>query len=129
MSLKSLRRMLTVAVLSFAGLMSLRADVTASILGNAHDSTGATLPGVKVTVTNVNTNLQQSAVTDTSGEYRFLSLPVGTYRIDAELSGFQVFTADNIVLSVDQQRRVDIAMKVGSLQERIEVQANAVQVE
>src|SRR5205823_13238374 len=46
-----------------------------------------------------------------------------------ELSGFQKFVAENIVLNVDQQRRVDIALKVGSVQERIEVSAAAVQVE
>ena len=49
--------------------------------------------------------------------------------MEAELSGFQKFLTDNIVLNVDQQRRVDIALKVGSVQERIEVSAAAVQVE
>jgi len=108
---------------------ALRADVTATILGNVRDSSSAALPRAKVTVTNIETNLTHSALTDTTGEYRFLSLPVGTYRVEAELAGFQRFLADNIVLTVDQQRRVDIVLQVGNLQQRVEVSAAAVQVE
>src|SRR4051794_23648009 len=83
----------------------LRADVTATLLGNAKDGTGAALANAKVTVTNVDTNLSRSTLTDSSGEYRFLSLPAGTYTVEAELNGFQRFVAANIVLTVDQQRR------------------------
>src|SRR5215471_6316610 len=110
-------------------LGSLRADVTASILGNARDSSSAALPQVMVTVTNVETNLTQSTVTDATGEYRFLSLPVGAYTVEAEMSGFQKFVATNIVLTVDQQRRVDVTLQVGSLQQTVEVNAATVQVE
>src|SRR5437868_12181102 len=109
--------------------LPLRADVTGTILGNVRDPSGAALVGVKVAATNVETNLSQQTVTSVAGEYRFQSLPAGMYRVEAELSGFQKFLADNIVLNVDQQRRVDIALKVGSVQERIEVSAAAVQVE
>ena len=49
--------------------------------------------------------------------------------MEAERDGFQTFVAGNIVLSVDQQRRMDIPMQVGSLQQRVEVNAAAVQVE
>ena len=114
-------------LLSMAG--SLHAAVSASILGNATDSSGASLPGVKITAINVETNFTQSTTTDASGEYRFLSLPVGTYRVEAEMAQFQKFVADNIVLTVDQQRRVNISLRVGSVQEKVEVRGDAVQVE
>jgi hypothetical protein len=130
MPFQFIRRFLVATVLlSASALLPVRADVTATILGNSRDSTGAVVPGVKVTATNVDTNLSQTTLTDAAGEYRFLSLPVGTYRVDAELSGFQKFTTGNIILAVDQQRRVDITLQVGSVQESVEVQANAVQVE
>ena len=103
------RRLLGGLLLACAGL---HADVTATILGNAQDNTGAALANAKITVTNVDTNQSRSTLTDATGEYRFLSLPVGTYRVDAELTGFQKFVAGNIVLTVDQQRRVDIRMQV-----------------
>jgi hypothetical protein len=107
----------------------LRADVAGTILGNARDPSGAAMVGVSISATNVETNLSLRTSTDTAGEYRFLSLPAGTYRLEATLSGFQKFVTDNIVLSVDQQRRVDITLKVGSVQESVEVNAAAVQVE
>src|SRR5215472_18564214 len=130
MPFQSIRRFLAATLLlSASAFLPLRADVTATILGNVRDSSGAVLPGAKVTATNVDTNLSQTTTTDAAGEYRFLSLPVGTYRVNAELSGFQKFTAENIVLTVDQQRRVDMTLQVGNLQESVEVQANAVQVE
>lgn len=116
-------------LLTLVACASLHADVTATILGNARDSSGAALARAKITVTNADTNLSRSTVTDVTGEYRFLSLPVGTYTVQAELSGFQKFVAGNIVLTVDQQRRVDITMQVGSLQQSVEVNAAAVQVE
>src|ERR1700704_3874525 len=107
----------------------LHADVTATLLGIARDPSSAAMPNVKVTVLNTETNLTRTTVTDATGEYRFLSLPVGTYTVEAELSGFQKFAATGIVLTVDQQRRVDILLQVGSLQQRVEVSASAVQVE
>ena len=120
---------LTVAICLCLLPAVLEADVTATILGNASDTTGAPLPHAKITVTNVDTNFSRTTLTDATGEYRFLSLPAGTYTVEAELGGFQKFVAANIVLSVDQQRRVDIPMQVGSLQQKVEVSAAAVQVE
>jgi carboxypeptidase family protein len=108
---------------------TVRADVTGTILGNVRDMSGGALANAKVTVSEVNTNFTRSTVTDVAGEYRFPSLPAGTYTVEAELSGFQKFLADKIELTVDQQRRVDIGLQVGSLQQRVEVTANSVQVE
>ncbi|HEV3201802.1 MAG TPA: carboxypeptidase regulatory-like domain-containing protein [Bryobacteraceae bacterium] len=122
---------LALVVLTFLGSLQtvLRADVTGTILGIARDSTSAAMPNVKVTVSNVGTNFTRSTITDATGEYRFTSLPPGTYTIEAELNGFQKFVAGDITLDVDQQRRVDIQMQVGSLQQKVEVSAAAVQVE
>src|ERR1700686_4654870 len=120
---------LCLLTLPFLTVELLRADVAGTILGNARDPSGAAMVGVTISATNVETNLSQRTSTDVAGEYRFLSLPGGTYRLEATLSGFQKFVTDNIVLSVDQQRRVDITLKVGSVQESVEVNAAAVQVE
>jgi hypothetical protein len=129
-SVQTFFRISAIACLLFCPVQGvLRADVTATILGTARDSSSAAMPNVKVTVSDVNTNFTRSTLTDSSGEYRFLSLQVGTYTVQAELSGFQTFVAEKIELTVDQQRRVDIVLQVGSLQQKIEVVANAVQVE
>jgi hypothetical protein len=117
--------------LSLAALSAgvLHADVTATILGTVRDSSAAALPHVKITVSNAGTNLTRNVMTDTAGDYRVPSLPVGTYTIEAELNGFQKFAAEKIIVTVDQQRRIDITLQVGSLQQRVEVSAASVQVE
>ena len=107
----------------------LRADITGTILGTVRDPSGAAMPNVAITATNIETNLAQTTHSDTSGDYRFLALPAGTYKVEASQSGFRKFVEDGVVLLVNQERRVDIAMNVGNLEQQVEVTANAVQVE
>jgi len=107
----------------------LLADVTGSILGVVRDSSQAVVKGAHVTVTNTETNLSQQTVTADDGTYRFLALPVGSYKVNVTTPGFQQFNATNIVLKVNDELRVDIALRVGNINEEISVQANAVQVE
>jgi hypothetical protein len=106
-----------------------RADVTGSILGEAHDASGAVVAGVRITVTNTQTNLTQETVSAADGSYRFLALPAGKYKLTATGTGFQQYIATDIVVKVNDQLRIDIIMKVGSVQEEVTVEANAVQVE
>ncbi len=87
----------------------------------ANDQSGAVLPGVRVVATNLQTNLRQEALTDSAGQYRILALPVGKYRIEAALTGFQKFVATEIVLDVNEQHRLDITLQLGSLEQTIEV--------
>jgi hypothetical protein len=108
---------------------TLFADVTGSILGSVTDPSGAVLTNVEVVATNLDTNLSQSTKTDTAGQYRILALPVGKYKVEATLTGFQKFVATGIDLTVNEQHRVDIAMQVGAVQQEVEVTATAVQVE
>lgn len=121
-------RLLLCLFLLFASI-SLRADVTGSILGTVTDATGAVVSGVTVTVTNLATNLKQTAVSDNLGQYRILALPVGHYKIEATAAGFRRFLTPDVQLAVDEQRRVDIRLEVGAVEQAIEVNATAVQVE
>ncbi len=122
----------SLSLVGFVLLLStegLRADVTGSILGVVKDSTGGALPGAAIKATNVSTGLSQSTQSDATGQYQILSLPAGNYRLEASFSGFQTFVGSGIDLTVNEQRRVDIVMKVGTQQERVEVLASSVQVE
>ncbi|MGE5053533.1 MAG: carboxypeptidase regulatory-like domain-containing protein, partial [Acidobacteriota bacterium] len=105
------------------------ADVTGSILGVVRDPSQAVVKGVRVTVTNTQTNLSQESVTGDDGSYHFLALPAGTYRLNATASGFQQFQTTDIVLKVNDQLRVDVAMKVGNVKEEVSIAADAVQVQ
>lgn len=107
----------------------LRSDVTGSILGVVKDQTGAITVGVRVVATNLQTNQSQETVTNSVGEYRILALPVGKYRIEATAAGFQKFVVSGLDLNVNEQRRIDITLEVGSLQQSVEVNATALQVE
>ena len=106
-----------------------RADVTGSIYGEVHDPSGGVVAGVHITVTNIKTNLVQETVSAADGTYRFLALPAGTYKLTATGTGFQQFVANDIVIEVNDQKKIDVLMKVGSLQETVAVEANAVQVQ
>src|SRR5580692_3140267 len=118
---------LAAAMIFDAGIA--RADVTGSILGEVHDPSDKAIAGVHITVTNTETNLAQETVSGADGTYRFLALAAGTYKLKATGPGFRQYVATDIVVKVNDQLRIDIAMKVGSVQEEIIVAANAVQVD
>jgi hypothetical protein len=109
--------------------MRLAADVTGSILGTVRDPTAAVIAGVRVVATNLQTNQSQETVSSPVGEYRILALPVGKYKLEAAAAGFRTFVVTAIDLTVNEQRRIDITLEVGSVEQQIEVSATAVQVE
>ena len=75
-----------------------------SINGVAKDSSGAVIPGVKITALNSETKLTQIAETSASGDYLISSLPPGDYRITAEHIGFQTYI-ENVTLTVSQEAK------------------------
>lgn len=108
---------------------TLMADVTATILGVVTDPSSALVQNVRIVATNLETNLSKETKTSVNGQYRLLALPAGRYKVQAEFSGFQTFIATDIVLAVNDQRRVDIVLQVGATQQEVSVVADAVQVE
>jgi hypothetical protein len=118
-----------VIVALFLAPSVLLADVTGSILGTVRDQSQAVIKGARITVTNTQTNLSQQTVSAEDGSYRFLALPVGTYKLSATNAGFAQFDATDIVVKVNDQLRVDISLTVGNVKEVISVAAGAVQVE
>ncbi|MGE5647549.1 MAG: carboxypeptidase regulatory-like domain-containing protein [Acidobacteriota bacterium] len=122
-------RILCWAFCLFCASQSLWGEVTGTILGTVRDATGAVVVGAKVTATNTETNLRRQVETDSQGQYRFLALPVGHYDLTAAATGFEQFVTREIVLTVNEQRRVDVSLHVGEIQQKVEVKADAVQVE
>src|SRR2546422_3076716 len=114
---------------SFFASSSLRADVTGSILGVVRDATQAVVAGARIVATNAETNLNRETISAADGSYRLLALPAGTYKVTATASGFQQFTTSNIDVRVNDQLRIDVTLEVGSVQQEVNVTANAVQVE
>jgi hypothetical protein len=105
------------------------ADVTGSILGVVRDSTNAVIAGASVKATQVDTNFTKTTTSGADGTYRILALPAGTYKVTVEAAGFQLYTATDIDLKVNDQLRIDATLQVGSVQSQVTVEASAVQVE
>jgi hypothetical protein len=102
---------------------------TAQISGTVTDSTGAVLPGVEVTATQIETAVSRMAVSNETGAYVLPNLPVGPYRLEATLPGFRTFAQTGIILQVNSNPAIKIVLQVGQVTETIEVQANAAMVE
>src|SRR5688572_19343051 len=112
---------MSIAKLHLAVLLSACAafgqSTTGSLLGVVQDSSGATVPNVTVSATNTQTNQRVEAKSATDGQYLLTPLPPGSYRMEANASGFKRFVREGIVLQVQQQARVDIQLAVGELSE------------
>src|SRR5579872_2125085 len=89
------------------GTPCLLAQNTADIIGTVSDSSGATVPNAKVTVKNTGTNVSRSMQASSSGDYAFTLLPVGTYSITVEATGFKTYSATAITIAAGDRARVD----------------------
>lgn len=94
---------------------------TGTITGTVKDQSGAVLPGVAISITNVGTNARRDFVTDERGNYTVPLLPVGTYDVQAELAGFKTGLAQNIKLNLGDSLRIDLSLEVGQITERLVV--------
>ncbi|HET7617422.1 MAG TPA: TonB-dependent receptor [Vicinamibacterales bacterium] len=93
--------------------------LTGAIAGTVTDEQGAVLPGVTVTLTGKQGSTTQ--VTDANGSYRFVALEVGTYQVEADLSGFQKATRPDLQISPGRELTIDLQLKIGGLTETVTV--------
>jgi hypothetical protein len=92
-----------------------------TIEGTIRDSSAAALPGVNVTVSNVDTGDTRVVVTNERGGYRAPLLPLGRYRVTAELQGFKKFEQQGLSLSAGQTALIDVTLEVGNVSETVTV--------
>src|SRR5947209_20080025 len=97
----------------------------ATVGGTVSDSTGALIPGVTITATNTATGIVNTVISNEAGAYQFASLQTGTYKISAELGGFQTQTYNNVTLGISQQVRLNFTLQVGGLAQSVEVSVAA----
>ncbi len=101
----------------------------ATIVGTVTDPSGAAVPNVRITVTNLETSLVHSAVTGDSGQYAIPELKIGHYNAKAEASGFKIAEQKDLVLQVGDRARIDFQMQLGGAQETVTVEANAIRIQ
>ena len=114
-----------VALACFLLAPSGEAQVAAGITGNVTDTTGAVLPGVSITAENTDTSLSRTSVSNESGNYNFPAMPIGNYRMSAELPGFSVAVRSDILLQTGDTLRVNFALEVGQVTDTITVTEEA----
>lgn len=115
--------------LAFSDQIILAQVTTATISGTLKDETGAILPGATVKITNLDTGITRTVITDDQGRYHAPNLSLGNYEVQAELTGFQTGVRRGITLTVGREAIVDFTLKVGEITERVIVTGEAPLVE
>ena len=99
---------------------------TGTILGVVKDTSGGTVAGANVTVTNSETTQSRTVTTETDGSYRFPGMPVGHYSVKIEKDGFKTLPTQNgLVLDVSQEVVANAALEVGSSAQEVVVTGEA----
>ena len=81
--------------------------------------------GAKVTLSNLANGVQSTSLTDVNGNYQFLNVRIGEYKVTAEKSGFKTASADQFTVTVNAHQRVDLQLEVGSATEKVTVAGTA----
>jgi hypothetical protein len=96
-----------------------------AISGTANDATGGMLPGVTVTVTNEDTGMSRTLITDAGGRYVAADLPPGPYSVKGALEGFTTMVRTGITLTVGQDAVVNLELKLGQMSDQVTVVGEA----
>src|SRR6266849_2913997 len=120
-----LRNLICLLVTIFAGLNLVAQQITGSIRGTVSDPSGAFVEAAAVTANQTETGLTRSAMTDRTGVYILLELPVGHYQLQVEAKGFRKYIQQGITLNVNETAIIPIHLVVGAESQVLEVNADA----
>ena len=97
-----------------------------SVIGTVRDTTGAIVPGAPVTLTNVSEGTVRTTKSNAQGDYSFVDVPAAHYSLEVEEPGFQKWSITGAVLNTQQQLRIDARLVIGSVDQTVQVSADAV---
>ena len=120
---------LVIGLLAGAATCSAQVNETGTINGTVTDVTGAVIPGAVVTIINVDTKTETPTKTNGAGEFSVVGLNVGNYSVKVVRDGFETYEKENFYLGSTQTYTVNASLKLGSKEQSIIVQADAVHVE
>ena len=128
-----LRKTVFAGFLALAAMLAPSANAQAVAVseldGTVMDTSGKVMVNVPVTLTQVDTQVAHSTITDAQGHFSLANLPPGGYVLDVKSPGFKEYRQTGIVLEVGKTISMNISMTVGAVSETIEVSANASMVE
>lgn len=113
------------AFVVFASVSLSAQQITGNIRGTVIDPSGAVIPGAAVTAREIETGLTRDTITDRTGSYVLLELPVGHYRLQVAAKGFQEYVQDGISLNVNETASISPRLAIGSEKEQVLVRADA----
>jgi hypothetical protein len=127
--MRSLRSVSYLVLFSIALASCLWGQATSQIQGVVVDPAGAAIPSAEVKATQTDTGIVRTATSDADGTYVLSNLPIGPYRLEVTKQGFSTFVQTGIVLQVATNPTVNVSLKLGTVSESVQVEANATQVE
>jgi hypothetical protein len=104
-------------------------QAVSQINGITRDQSGGAVADVQVTATQTDTGISRVTTSNDAGEFVLTNLPTGPYRIEAKKAGFQNYVQTGIRLQVDSAPTISITLGVGAVNQTVQVEANATQVE
>jgi outer membrane receptor protein involved in Fe transport len=120
-----IRSLVCVLLTAFGTLTVAAQQITGNIRGTIVDPSSAVVEGATVTAKHLETGLMRTTVTDRSGNYVLVELPVGHYRLEVSAKSFEKYVQDGITLDVNQAATLVVHLRVGSESQQVEVNANA----
>ena len=124
-SRRTLRALMLGALLAGLAMPAVAQQANGAIEGTIKDASGAVLPGVTVTVHNNDTGEDRVVITDANGLFRAPLLPLGRYKVSAELSGFKKHEENDIPISTGAAAVINFAMEIGRVEEVVSVTTDA----
>src|ERR1700756_139257 len=90
-------------------------NVYGTLAGTVSDSSGAAIADATVTLTNMDTNEKRNITTNASGNYTFVNILPGKYKVEVEKTGFKKVVRQPVIVQVESGLRVDLTMEVGAV--------------
>jgi hypothetical protein len=124
MSRRELRIVLVVGAFLATATGILRGQaITGTLVGTVRDASGAVIAAVQVTATNLETNVAQSTVSGSGGDYTIPNVRPGRYKVSAQVTGFSTSVNSNVNVQIQQTTRVDFSLSPGQTTQEINVTA------
>jgi hypothetical protein len=125
MKMKSIRTLAPIAALILTACAAWAQD-TASITGTVTDPSGAAIPNAQVALKNTEHGINRSGASNSSGDFLFASLPIGSYDLIVTAEGFKKYEAKGVLLQVAEKARANVPLQVGAINTEVVVQGSEV---
>jgi len=113
----------------FCGSKVSAQDATGRVVGIVYDQSGGVIADANITVTNVATHISRETISDSTGFYQVLALPIGNYTVSVQRQGFRSATTAESKLEINQTLKIDVKLEVGLATETVTVESTTGAVE